>query len=819
MNDSKSSQWLKLQYVISILLFACVLFLGVFHAKKGGINLTDEGLYFSAPYRYSFGAVPFKDAIHNATRQYDLLMAPIFQVFPNITVLQYRTTGVLLHLSSIVAVFFLFSKLAPPILVAAFCAIFFFVNTFAGIPTPSYNSLVTAFGLWTFVLWMLGLFGKTFRKKCVFIILSAIFMCLTIASNISALVILIVPFVSTVFFWLKGRRQEAQLTVIFIVVVSFIFLFASILLFTSGIWPYFLEAIINDATSSNLVQGGIIGKISRTWEGIMSVALNSLYLVYLITNIGIFLLWIVGKLKGKLGFLIMILSIFGMLIFFFPVSKYPAFDFVLVIFSILCFPIVLINFFIYENRERIILILGTFWSLVQIISFGMLSTNALQSTVKGAFLLFLVAILSIYKLLSIFVKKNRFKKVYVFCLMSLIIIIFTIRGINTYLNTIYLEVDYNKLTTAFKHPKLAGIYSVPEKIKPLEDLLEYLKPKLMKGDYLIAYNDLPILYYLTDTQPLYPNVWSFEYWWPLEYRKKLMQKMLTNGKNAQYAVHMVTNPGYGWGTPITEGLSFDLKEIGECLLCNYVENNYVLEKYIFPFEVWRKGKGEKLEFLKKLNSYYAENFSNFLEKDQELVHGNLVQITPFWLDAVHGRYTMKTRIENGKNVVKFIFNGASSVYSSYLDLGYYSERVGFNYSPTSEEEVAFTATIRLSSQRKVHPYYSALLYIQDRLTTVDNKTYVTPQENSQGYSPLIEKDDLWRKTNSIAVPWSKWHQYAVVKKIRDKADHISFGITWVPLNPGDWIEVNDMHFYTADKSKAEKFIEESRMQKNPIRIK
>ena len=155
---------LKFQYIVSIVLFLLLFLLGAYQSMKGGFNFTDEGLYLSAPFRYSLGVVPFRDAIHNATRQYDLLMAPVFMLFPHITLLEYRIFGVLLHLSSIIAVFLLFSRFVPPFFVAILCAIFFLINNFAGLPTPSYNVLVSVFGTWSFTLWMYSLLARSTKK-------------------------------------------------------------------------------------------------------------------------------------------------------------------------------------------------------------------------------------------------------------------------------------------------------------------------------------------------------------------------------------------------------------------------------------------------------------------------------------------------------------------------------------------------------------------------------------------------------------------------------------------------------------------------------
>lgn len=801
----RNHNWIKIQYFISFILLIGLISLGIFHASRGGINLTDEGLYFSAPYHYRFGVLPFKDAIHNATRQYDLLMAPIFILFPNITVLQYRIFGVLLHLSSLVAAFFLFSKFAPPLLVAVLSSIFFMINNFSGTPTPSYNLLVTVFGTWSFVLWNYALLIKGSGKKIILTILSGLFLFATVISNMSTVTLLFVPVAFVIFFYLnKKSSHELSPTIIMLSTTIFLFLLSGIILLISGLMPFFGEAIKNDAFSSNLSQGGVVAKILRSWEGVISVAPYSFYLTYLVFIIYPSFLWLAGLLNSKTKLILASLLLISILLFLIPVLSYPLFDLILVIFSVLSLPVILIYLSKTKRDEKIIFSLAIIWSLIQVISFAALSTNAMQASVKGVFFLFLVAVISIYRLLLIIPFNNhndKLMKFFIFTTISALLIVFGIKGVKIYKNTNYLEVNYKRLVNSFKYPKLAGIYSIPEKIKPLEELLNYLKPRLKKGDYLLAYNDLPLLYYLTDTQPLYPNVWLFEAWWPLKYRKKLLEKMTNKGIKAPYAIHIVTNPGYGWGTPIAEGKSVDLKEPGECLICNYVENNYVIEKFVFPFEIWRLGKGKKYEFLKDFYSLYVENFNGFIGKDRELTHGNLVQITPFWLDAIHGRYDMQTRKEGDENIVKFKFNGVSSVYNSNLDIGYFSERQGFEFTPKSGEELVLTAKVRLSSRQNTHPYYSAILYIQDKLPNINTNTYISPEENSQGYPPIIEKDSLYWQTNSVAIQRADWYEYAVIRKIRDGATHISFGITWVPVNPGDWIEIKDIHLYTNDKNK------------------
>lgn len=778
---------MKKQYIASGLVFLFLLFLGVYHSMKGGINLTDEGLYFSAPFHYRFGVVPFRDAIHNATRQYDLLMAPIFFLFPNITIVQYRILGVVLHLSSVVAGFFLFARLAPPILVACFGAIFFLINNFAGIPSPSYNMLVSTFGTWSFVLWMYSLLAKTRKLQMVLSIVAAFLFYFTVVSNMSAGIVFVIPLSACLYFWIRKKRHFATATGVFIGTVLCLFFFTGVTLLFSGVAPYFWEAILNDAMSSNSSQGGVWVKILRSWEGVLAVRPNSLYLLYAIFGIGMTTLLALRRVSGKFWYGLAAAGGLIFVAFLYPMLRFPSFDLTLVVLSVLCIPVVLLTLFKRSETERTILIPALLWSIIQVVSYAMLSTNGLQSGVKGAMFLFFVVMISLYDI---------FRSTFGIFFIATVIALFFTRAVGVYTGTNYLEVDPEKLTGVFRHPRLAGISSVPEKITALESLLAYLKNRVKPGDYFLAYNDLPLLYYLTDTRPLYPNVWSFEAWWPFSYRQKLFEKMLAKKETAPYAVHMVTNPGYLWGTPVVEGRSYEQKEPGVCLLCQYVADHYVLEQFIFPFEIWRYGKGEKYEFLKNFRLNYEESFDTWPKETRTIQPGDMIPISPFQIDAVHGTYAMDTRVEAGESIARFTYEGPSSVYPSNLDITHFSASGGLSYVPKGGEDVAATAMVRLSRRRSEHPYYSALFFIQDRYDEIDKKTYVTNEEATMGYPALIHKDSLFWKTNSVAIYNAEWQEYAVERVVRNEAFQLNFGISWVPLLPGDWIEIKNIRFYT-----------------------
>ena len=61
-NTPKAVKEGRKEYLISICLFLLVIIIGYFHLING-VDLTDEGMYISSPFRYSLGDIPFQDDV------------------------------------------------------------------------------------------------------------------------------------------------------------------------------------------------------------------------------------------------------------------------------------------------------------------------------------------------------------------------------------------------------------------------------------------------------------------------------------------------------------------------------------------------------------------------------------------------------------------------------------------------------------------------------------------------------------------------------------------------------------------------------------
>jgi hypothetical protein len=70
---------------------------------------------------------------------------------------------------------------------------------------------------------------------------------------------------------------------------------------------------------------------------------------------------------------------------------------------------------------------------------------------------------------------------------------------------------YNRLrlVSAFTHPSLEGIFSTPQRVKAVEEVVEIIESHTEPGDHVLIANSVPMLYYLTQTRPILGEPWLF----------------------------------------------------------------------------------------------------------------------------------------------------------------------------------------------------------------------------------------------------------------------------------------------------------------------
>ena len=184
----------KAQYALSFFFLILLGVYGYIHATKG-IDLTDEGMYVSTAMRFSMGDIPFRDEFMSALSQFNVLLAPVFWIFPEISLLQMRFAGIGLHVVSLFVLFLFLSRYAPPLLIALLCSTMFFVNNFYGIASPSYNSLASAFSLISLALWLFAIVSNNKSRRFFSSVLGGFFFSFAVFSYSSLIIVLVHIFI------------------------------------------------------------------------------------------------------------------------------------------------------------------------------------------------------------------------------------------------------------------------------------------------------------------------------------------------------------------------------------------------------------------------------------------------------------------------------------------------------------------------------------------------------------------------------------------------------------------------------------------------
>ena len=84
------------------------------------------------------------------------------------------------------------------------------------------------------------------------------------------------------------------------------------------------------------------------------------------------------------------------------------------------------------------------------------------------------------------------------------------------------------LTEAFSHQALAGIFSTPQRVSAVDDVLAAIGRYAMKNEEVLMANNLPLFYYLTETKPALDNAWLFLE--PVDKIKQRQQKLLDENR-------------------------------------------------------------------------------------------------------------------------------------------------------------------------------------------------------------------------------------------------------------------------------------------------
>jgi hypothetical protein len=182
-------------------------------------------------------------------------------------------------------------------------------------------------------------------------------------------------------------------------------------------------------------------------------------------------------------------------------------------------------------------------------------------------------------------KIGSFKIKLIYTIFLTLIFIFLSKSLIFNYSTIYRDQPIPQLSKQFTDNKLQNIYSSSSKVEIVHQLITELKSKLNHDDFLLAYYDLPIIYYLLDIRPSIAVTWARDDH-SFEMGKALIEQMIIEKREPKIVIRtqfdlsnldwLAKNPAIDYAkSPINQ----------------FVVANYELYKTIPPFELYaRKSK-------------------------------------------------------------------------------------------------------------------------------------------------------------------------------------------------------------------------------------
>lgn len=750
----------RIQYSLSCLVFVLLCLFGYVHATKG-VDLTDEGFYLSTSMRYALGDIPFRDEPQSAGHPFDLLVSIVFRAFPHISLLQMRLIGLSLDILAIFILFSFFSRYAPPLIVALACSVAFLVN--CGILSPSYNLLSRVFSVVALTSYLFACVSENKYRRILFSASGGGFLGLSVLSYPSQILLSTIPFALLAFCLSSSdRRTFCGPSLWFLGSLTSLMVVALILILSLGLFPDFVQGL-------SLMQGitpfGTFGPWAK-----LHILFRELFriLPYGLGIMGVYLLaYLIAFTKGEklrpfFG-VIAVVIILSVLV----IPSLPA-NLMVLSFSV-TLALVSLLFTYHVSHEsssitnwNVIRNCTMAWGFLLALIYGVTSGNSLLQCTNGIAPLLVVGVVSVYRLGGLHTERSGSTATKTgvwpaFLCVALVPLI--LAGLKYSYHNIYRDLDVDQLTSQFEHPKLKGISSTPAKVTALEDLLDYLAQRVKPRDYLLAYNHVPLLYFLTHTRPAYGAAWARDDW-PLASRQHLLNRMIENNRIPEYCIRILTGPIENWKSimPYDETSPLD----------SYVHSNYYLEHIIYPFEIWHRGKGPKLRLFDKRETVFQDSFGNWKGPESIPMRDLSKEAAPLILQGFRGDFSFtKISDREGQRIRVSPFRRGETG-RMWIKFGYRLKENGFDVDIRPGQQVIFIICAKLSHE----PRRPTLLFIQD-------------------------KEEKW-DTNSVIIDRTSWNRYIVSKRIRDRAKTVALGVNWQPNDDNGWLEIKDIRIYVCN---------------------
>lgn len=551
------------------------------HRWTLGVDFTDEGAYVSWPLRLLFGERPFVAELGTLLRPLVAYLYVIFKVHPEITLYELRLLGWAIHLAGFAFLsVYLFRLTRLALLSPLIASIPFFLCHIFGLAAPSYNTLSSDFLLVALCLRGLAELNDARRRTLLHVISGLALFLATLAHPVlglpAALLVIWEIFRHGLLTHLVRRSLTSSNHGILAFVGAWLLLagwmvatgaaatwwersrlFGSVSATSVGLGPWHFAGLLlrspftfsASAIAFSIALGGALAAVARLKPG-PAVAAGQAFALLLPGSLFATFSIEADQLPLALAQVTLLLVVAhgtGLSARLIPVST--ALRLLLVTAAVAAFCYATVTYYFSPLRS---------WT----------------SGILALHFPFAVGLALFFTLPSI--RSTR-----LFHGLGVVVVGLAALGVaRDHLGFIYRDAPANWLTATFRVPKLKHIRSTPERVAAVDALYDYLHPRLGRGEPFLAFDDVPLLYYLFDARPVYGLTWAGRYTQSPAALAQLNREFQA-GPLPRYAVRTLVDVSNPQWAPARR-TRYDNYPLNETVV-----TRYELECTLFPFEVWR----------------------------------------------------------------------------------------------------------------------------------------------------------------------------------------------------------------------------------------
>lgn len=656
-------EYLK-QNFLAIILVAGIIFYPLLFLFIG-LDFTDQGywitnynLIFSHPESVSQGFICY-----------------LSEIIGGIFVFVFAKTGLLsvrigYYLVILLTVYFVFKILkdffSTEKVLFSLCLTLVFI-TKKNTPWIGYNNLTALF----YVLVCFFVYKSVKIEKEVYFFLGGFFQTLSIfirIPNMLGIFLLIIPF----FFLSSNKIKKYLFFTFFGGMFGLCFIGGIMLIF--GHFSLYIDSIVNlihMVSDSKATHSGsnLAGLFVKDHISTLKLGLFFIFAYFIILSISVVFFFLKNTF---MSFIIAVGSSLGIWLFCFPeenlikeIISFNRFEFtgVFYILGLIYFLYFLCN---YKKMKLLVLMVGLL--ILLLVPLG--SDQGILNSVYGSWVIMPFLICLFLNLKRIGFKKINLNKNSIQITNLFVCSIIFLYSSNICWGYVYRDLDDRmQLSSVVNHEKLKLIYTNKKRARVVEELLTEISKYAKKGDSLLAFESIPLIYYLTDTTPFFNSSWPF-----LFSDSVFKQKFEDASSHAESLPVIVKTKSsarrYDWPEMVYKGLPGKEKFYSKRKVLNdfAYKNRYGMIWENDFFEIWLPETISKDNVINLYQTFYS--LDDYFKKYKNLkeLHYNFklpevivpMEERPFFygskifkLKGLRGSFSVETFDLKNKNFVKF----------------------------------------------------------------------------------------------------------------------------------------------------------------------